>query len=311
MDDICTWDEVFTRKREAPNLIFLTLYWYLFNKPDYQSSIAKNLRKLKDERGFKDIPDSITKERNITTYIHEMEEYNLVGIRETRGKRDYYQALSFFYLDPFCVKTPELRSKTIDQHYEEYKNRIKELGIAVHNKKSMYSVASFSISRSNAVIPAQEVIKDYSLNPEGFLAFFFQGKRNYIALNDLIRKSFSGIDSLFYRFERGERNTANSELLDIEKALKIFDNNMLSLLKKYHFIEWYEGFELTDSIDLAQLDEKGIKYYWTVFCEHVGTAVSDAAARVMLIYTDFEFGRITFNKKKMKFEGEFTFITEQ
>ena len=264
---------------------------------------------MKEKEEFKDIPDSITKERNITTYIHEMEEYNLVGIRETRGRRDYYQALSFLYIDPFCARTPELRSKTIDQHFEEYKNRIKELGIPVQTSESKHHISSFSVSRSNAVIPAQEVFKDYSLSPEGFLAFLFQGKKNYIALNDLIRKSFYDVEFLFFNFGKREKDLADIQLLDIGKASKIFHNDKLTLIRKYHFIEWYEGLESSDSIDLA-LDESRIERLWREFCEHVSTDIQDAAMKIMLTYTDLEFGRITLNKETMKFEGEFTFGTE-
>lgn len=310
MDNICTWDEVFTRKKQAPNLIFLILYWYLFNKPDYQSNIADKLEKLKEKKEFKDIPDSITKARTITKYIHEMEEYNLIGIKETKRRRDYYQALSFPYIDPFCIKTPKLKASTINEHYEEYKKQIMELGIAKYKKFS--DVSSFCASRNNAVIPAQEIFKDFSLNPNTFLRFFFQGKRNYFALNDLIRECFSSLDYLiYYYYEKNKKKiqeTSEIQFIDIKKASKIFNYDIPDLIKKYHFIEWYEGIE---SIDSAKIDEEKIKKYWHELCEHVGTDAFDKAFAIMLIYTDLEFGRITFNKETLKFEGSMTFTTYQ
>lgn len=297
MNSVCTWDEVFTRKKKKPNMIFLILYWYLFNRSDYESNIVTEMRRLKKLKEFKDIPSSITEKSNITTYIGDMERYNLVGIKKKEGKRKYYQALSFFYMDPFCVKTPELRGKTIEEHYEEYKKCIIELGL---DKRP-----DFDTSRNNAVIPAQEVVHDFSSDVEKFMMLFFQKKGNIIIFYDLIREAFSDLDTILYAYEKDRTENLDLAVLDAHKAQKIFDYDKPSLLTRYHFVQWSNGSESKHEISV---DGSSLKRYWEDFTLHCSTNAFESVLHTMFLYTDLQFERISFNMEKMDFEGKKTFL---
>jgi hypothetical protein len=217
MVEVCTWDKAFTSKTH------IVLYWYLFNRPDYQLHIAKefaDLRRNSDE--FKgSIPVSLTYESNITNYLREMEEYNLVGIRSVEGRKHYYQALSFFYLDPFCIRTPKSKKKYINDHFEEYKECLRKLGlnfVKLGNKmeeitgEDIFSYILFRMDlndkvettylpffcnrRDSSVIPAQRIFQEYSCDLEEFMRRISHGKIDYIMLYELVRESFKQIHHL-------------------------------------------------------------------------------------------------------------------
>ena len=210
MNDICTWDEVFTRKKKDPNLTFLLLYWYLFNVSDFQGNIVEKMGDLKKLEEFNIIPNTLTEKSNITKYIGEMERYNLIGIKKKEGKRKYYQALSFFYLDPFCIKTPNSRGKTIEEHYKEYRSRIIKFGI---NRFS--DELKFNINRNNAVIPAQEIIKDLSSDLNKLMKFITHRKSDYLTLYDLIVLTFRDLNIFFHNYEY-----LHFEILDKKRVKK-------------------------------------------------------------------------------------------
>lgn len=217
MVEVYTWDKAFTGKTH------IVLYWYLFNRPDYQFHIAEefaNLRRNSDE--FKEsIPVSLTYESNITNYLREMEQYNLVGIRNVEGRKHYYQALSFFYLDSFCIRTPESKKKHINDHFEEYKGYLRKLGldfVKLGNKieeitgENIFSYIFFRMGlndrvettylpffcnrRDNSVIPAQRIFQEYSCDPKEFMRRISHEKIDYIMLYELIRESFKQIHDL-------------------------------------------------------------------------------------------------------------------
>lgn len=74
MVEICTWNEVTSKN-------YVILYWYLFNKPNYQRMIAEDIRELKKSEEFKEyIPSTLIYENNITRCLREMEESNLIAI---------------------------------------------------------------------------------------------------------------------------------------------------------------------------------------------------------------------------------------
>ncbi len=183
MVEICTWDEVFKLRRGNPNVIFLILYWYLFNKPDYQSNITKEMKELKKLKEFEDfIPHSIAEERNITRYIRKMEEYNLIGVKEIVEKRRIYQALSFFYQDVYCVKTPKSRGKMIAEHYKEYEGYL----------KGMKGYPG-DITYDRYAQGCQDIVAKLSSEPRKFM-HFLQRKADYITLLELIFDTFVEID---------------------------------------------------------------------------------------------------------------------
>jgi hypothetical protein len=216
MEKICTWDQVFTTRN------FVILYWYLFNKPNYQSGIAEDMRNLKKSEEFeKYIPSSLTYESNITNYLRKMEKHNLIGRINTEKKPYYFQALSFFYLDPFCIKTPNSRKKDIKTHFQEYSNHINELnfnrlgllqkigefigediisqlGFRLNRKGNLLlSHLSFvSNGKNNSIIPTQRIFQQYSCGPKEFMKKLSNEKIDYILLYELINLSFKQIHDL-------------------------------------------------------------------------------------------------------------------
>lgn len=295
MKSVCTWDEVFTRKKKTPNLIFLILYWYLFNKPDFQSGIAKSLGKLKNEDEFKIIPDSITTERNITAYIHEMEKYNLVGIREVRGRRDYYQALPFFYLDSFCIETPKLRANTIEEHYAEYESRMLQLGIDCCSDDCM----EFNVNTRNTVIPAQDIIKELSSDLDKLLKHIFRRKIDHLTLYDSIVLTFRDL-SLFFDFPSISR--LDFEILDRKKSEKMYsseDHDIVSLTEKFYL----KSAEIEELKKLNQRDwETQMVGYTDAFSLLPTCLITHIENEIIPVYEKLQSGRISFDTETLKFK---------
>lgn len=218
MVEVCTWDEVFSTYKKKANKNFVILYWYLFNKPDYQKNIADEMKRLiKLDEFKKNIPPSLTTQKNITKYFREMEERNLIGIKKTEDRKHYYQALSFFYIDPFCVKTPESNRRVIKSHYEEYSNNVNELKLETTNSSERgffcrsdgtlltlmklrpfyrFPYLSFQSGKDNSVIPAQRIFQYYSRKPEEFMKMVSMRNVNHITLYELIKEGVKDVISL-------------------------------------------------------------------------------------------------------------------
>jgi hypothetical protein len=205
MAEICTWDQVFTSKN------YVILYWYLFNKPSYQRMIAKDMEELKKSEEFKEyIPPTLIYENNITTYLRDMEESNLIAVRNIEGRKHFYQALSFFYLDPFCIKTPESKKKFIKDHFKEYSEYLINMNIEKSDQfderaKTImwrdiwesWSSQAFKFNRkNNSVIPAQKVFQEYSSEPKEFMKMISHSNVDYITLFELIEECFNEICGL-------------------------------------------------------------------------------------------------------------------
>lgn len=290
MVEIYTWDEVFRRKKGSPNLIFLTLYWYLFNKIGCQTQIVEDMRKLKEMKEFKDIPASVCEERNVTRYIRKMEEYNLISIREIKNRRFYYQALSFFYIDRFCIKLPKLRGRselgTFKEHYREYKKYVGKLKISLDSDEAFLS---FNTQRDNSVVPAQELVATYSSEPREFMKhLFLRRKRDYINLYFLILKTFEELWGIIeFCYSSKKEITSDFSILSTRKILETdFDTSFL--VKKSRYLRWSP--------------EENRKVNGKILRSHLGHVISHMSNYVVPRYESLELGYSSFNKETLEFE---------
>jgi hypothetical protein len=295
MKSVRTWDEVFTRRKKAPNLIFLILYWYLFNKPDFQSRITDNLRKLKDKDEFKIIPDSIITERNITAYIHEMEKYNLVGIKESKGRRDYYQVLPFFYLDPFCIETPRLRASTIEEHYIEYESCMLQLGMDRCSDDRL----EFNVNTRNTVIPAQDIIRELSSDLDRLLKHMFRRKIDYLTLYDSIVLTFR---DLRFFFDLSLISRLDFEILDRKKSEKMYsseDFDIVSLTEEFYLT----SAEIEELSKLNQRDwETHMMRYTDAFSSLPANLIAHIENKIIPVYERLHSGQISFDREALAFK---------
>jgi len=207
MIEVTPWDKVFTEYKGTKKGIFTILYWYLFNKPDYLTNIASEMKKMEKSGAFENFPKVITRKNTIGKSLHEMEEYNLIGrcgpddlrkydlIEEKIGKtrRVYFQTLSFFYIDLFCIKTPNSVKKQIEDHYEEYKGHIEDSKIAKYPYRTVFS---FDSPRNAPILPVQKIVQECSSRPEKFMKVISRGERNHIRLYELLIKTFEELESI-------------------------------------------------------------------------------------------------------------------
>lgn len=196
------------------------------------------------------IPASLTRERTINKYVGEMEETNLIGIRNIEGRKHFYQALSFFYLDPFCIKTPESKKKFIKDHFEEYIRNLKKLSLnhlkLIYkmeeitgediNSRILYRIAFDFQSlectylpfirngRNNSVIPAQRIFQEYSCDSKEFMRRIFYENVDYMMLYELIKESFRQIHDLCkYRAAWIDYEIDHYELIESERFEEAID----------------------------------------------------------------------------------------
>jgi hypothetical protein len=151
-----------------------------------------------------------------------MEETNLIGLRNVEGRKHFYQALSFFYLDPFCIKTPKSKKKSIKVHFREYIDNLRKLRLDNFklinkienitgediNSRILYRIApdlkSIDASylpfiyngRDNSIIPAQKIFQGYSCDSNEFMKNVFYKNIDYKMLYELIKESFRQIHDL-------------------------------------------------------------------------------------------------------------------
>lgn len=243
---ICPWSDVFTTYKKTENKIFVILYWYLFNRPDYQRAIAKAI-----EKNFRDFPKSTADSQLIGGYLAKMERFNLIsridienrklfGIADTHRRRIYYQALSFLYLDPFCIKTPHSQGKYIADHLKEYREYVKQLGV----DEKMDLMYAFNRSIDLSVVPLQKIFQKFSPEPEEFLMKIVENGMDFMTLYRLILESMRdtlNLLNLVARQERGGR-------------ILIFD------LRQGHFLPADDHVHVTDVLStLGSLDRDKIQ----------------------------------------------------
>jgi len=341
MVEFCPWNEVFGIYKRAENEAFVILYWYLFNKPDYQSNIVKEMKKL--EESFKNLPKGILHNRNIGKYLHKMEEYNLIGRLNTDKKPYYFQALSFFYVDPFCIKTPKSKEKDIKSHYKEYREYVDELWITKKKRghahiifgnnhlSTVYLLLSFNHYRNNSVVPAQKIVQDYALEPSKFMRKILRGERDHIALYELIIRSFTEVDYLFNptpRYIPMEVSKDQIEIPEVIEALKVC-NDFFKELENFKYPD-FQSFEILDKEKSTKLLEQsklslikryGIaewvheldkplpdnkikrreEMYWSWLRDH-GKTMKEWVECILRRYGKYEKKDISLNKKTLKFE---------
>ncbi|KYK35925.1 MAG: hypothetical protein AYK19_01590 [Theionarchaea archaeon DG-70-1] len=285
MVEICTWDEVFTKYTKKENISLVILYWYLFNKPDHQKNIATVMGNLREKDEFKEIiPSYLAYPNNIGSCLRKMEEHNLVGIEKIKNRKRIYQALSFFYLDPFCLKTPESIKVDIRTHHEEYINYVKGFNKQkagwIDSEKSRFvgdtywPFQAFSFRKDNSVIPAQKIFQYYSPEPEEFMKWISYEKIDYVVLYELIRDCFSDIstlcgsrkawideeDNFWNLMEEDDIEGADYlkndflaeyigpvKMLQWKKAGDIIDHMTVELIYRYGVVDWF-GSDLKEKL---------------------------------------------------------------
>lgn len=236
MVNYCTWDRIFKRKRGSIKM-FVLLYWYLFNKVDYQAGILKNFENLKqNEKKFEILPKSLDRVQKTSDYIHRMEKSNLIGRDETYKKDEkkhkniqYLQALSFFYLDPFCIRTPNMKGENIEAHYREYEKNMKIL------KRPCLSYP---------VEPMQKIFQEYSTEPEEFMNRILNMKWDYITLYELLQICYFNLYVLFYEAlspdSNRDLNQVDFEIIKFEEAKKLFNSDKTTVIAKYDYFGFVE-----------------------------------------------------------------------
>lgn len=296
MIEICTWDEVFTKYKEKESEIFVVLYWYLFNRPDYQNNIAKVMKKLREEKGFDDLPKSITESRLIGKYLHEMEDYNLIARTETDRMPYIFQVLHFFYSDMFCIKTPNSRGKDILDHYDEYERNLEQI-----DSSGCFSMIPFEGVKTCILVPSQKIFQDFSRQPEQFMKDISPGRKDIILLYSLIEKCFEQVSSLLglHVLLDEERRTKFRDtiakmydMLDREKISNIFTLSKSSIIEEYG---WLLGF---DYLEDGLTTEEG---RWTSFTRDISW-VEGAVKRQTELYSKFLRNQLYFNREKLNFE---------
>ncbi len=240
MAEYCTWADVFSSKK-GENEMFIILYWYLFNKPDCQVGILKTMDKLQRLRHFKNLPESLiskdSRRQGINKYIQHMEEYNLIGridynsrkllgIEDTSKRRIYFQALQFFYFDPFCVKTPRSRGKDVLSHFKEYEEYTKNSRVSKAFESVLFWTRmdwfwTFKGLKHCLVNEIQRVVQVYAPKPETFMSRIFPGKRDYLLLYELILKSFLDVEKL-----RNIENETEEEGVSVESEQEHFNSRL-------------------------------------------------------------------------------------
>lgn len=250
------WNEVFKTYKKAGTKIKVLLYWSLFNKPNYQGGIADKMGKIQTA-----LPSTVTDARAIGQALKEMEECNLIsrineneiglfGIKDSRENIKYFQALSFFYLDPFCIKTPKSKGKVIEDHYEEYINYIKErIPAPLLNYRQIYSFpdssldseyfpmpffAFDSLNKNCSVIPAQRIVQYYSSTSEKFMKAIISHGMNFLSLFELIKKSFEEALRIvkFYSSDLNEQFKLIDEFQEPDSFLILSPEKVISDITK-------------------------------------------------------------------------------
>lgn len=231
MTGYCTWKQAFVGEKGDIDMFFI-LYWYLFNKPDYQGGILKTMEKLKKSEVFKDLPKSLDRSQDIMKYIHKMEKNNLIGrdemLRMERNQRHksivYLQVLSFFYLDLFCIMTPNMKGRNIDAHYEEYEKNIKELGIPY---------------LANPIEPLQKILQEYSTEPDKFMKKIVNRKWDHLTLYELIGHNFLNLYTLFFEAfspnSSGNLNKVDYDIINEIEAKKLINSDKSKIIDKYDY----------------------------------------------------------------------------
>lgn len=325
MVEICTWDEVFTKYREKESEIFVALYWYLFNKPDYQTNIARVMKKLREEKGFDDLPKSITDSKLIGKYLHEMEEYNLIARIGTDRKPYIFQALHFLYSDIFCIKTPNSRGKDILAHYDEYERNLEQIPYIAEERRSLredlnytwkfpenvklaeygcvdrISLISFGTVKPCILVPLQKIFQDFSLQPEEFTEYISPGRKDLMLLYSLIEKCFLQVRrllSLHVLMEEERRISFRDtiamvyDMLDREKISRIFTLSKSSIVEKYGLLI---GFDMSGH---GLSTEKG---RWSAFMNDIFW-VENAVRNQRELYSKVLRNQLRFNRERLHFE---------
>lgn len=307
MIEVTPWDEVFTEYKGTKKGIFTILYWYLFNKPDYLTNIASEMKKMEKSGAFENFPKVITHKNTIGKPLHEMEEYNLIGrcgpddlrkydlIEEKIGKtrRVYFQALSFFYIDFFCIKTPNSVKKQIEDHYEEYKGHIGDSKIAKYPYRTVFS---FDSPRNAPILPVQEIVQGCSSRPEKFMKVISRGERDHIRLYELLIKTFEELESIskissvvsFLNTHLEDKNKSlytQSLIKEFERTFDILDGK--KVLNRYKLAK--EG-ALHDAVKILLRDPFEIK------------DTKKSVESLLELYKKVERGALSFNPKTWMFE---------
>jgi hypothetical protein len=197
MVEVIPWNMVFNLRNTEETKILFLLYWYFFNTPDYPTHLIDEVKTL--EKKY-DVPEGICHEGSISKYLKKMEEYNLISrvdydersliwIEDTRKSPTYYQALPFFYLDPFCITTPQSIGGNIEAHFQEYKKKIEKLQLISKNSYKFI----FNPHKNNTVLPAQILVQELSKEPREVLKYALKFDDKIIhclTLYTLIRDSY-------------------------------------------------------------------------------------------------------------------------
>ena len=277
--------------------MFIILYWYLFNKPDCQVGILKTMDELQRSRHFKNLPKSLiskdSRRQGINKYIQQMEEYNLIGridssskkllgIEDKNKKRIYFQALQFFYFDPFCLKTPRSRGKDVLSHFKEYEEYTKNPRVLRAFESVLYWTRmdwfwTLTDLKHCLVNGIQRVVQVYAPKPEIFMSRIFPGKKDYLLLYELILKSFLDVETL-----HNIENETEEEGVSIENEQEYFssrfkdvDLEMLDkdkILKDSFYHKYYEDrcFPRAEEIEIGlELVTKQIERYRMLQREHI------------------------------------------
>ncbi|MGD2248796.1 MAG: hypothetical protein PVF58_10365 [Candidatus Methanofastidiosia archaeon] len=312
MVEICPWNEVFTKYSESVNESLIILYWYLFNNPSYQRRIAEDMYELRESEEFKEkIPSYIAYENNIGNCIQKMEEHNLIGIERIENRKNIYQALSFFYLDPFCIKTPNSVKGDIESHYQEYKQNLLRDGTKIDSDWREYSEYIFNEQLNTSVMPAQKLIQQFSHSTKQFMKYLFsKNNRNYLCLYELIR-------STFFKFEAFDREGWNMlhdcNILEIEEIIRKsgiseFHNQEFNETTDYMALEriWYEA-GLEYGPNKSPTEKELQKTRWLEIClnnliNHVWEINENLELFIIPIYRQLELNQLYFNGETLQFE---------
>ena len=197
MIEVIPWNMIFNLQNAEETKILFLLYWYFFNNPDYPAHVFDEMKTLEEKN---EMPEMLCHEGAINKYLRKMEEYNLISrvdygeralvwIEDTRKSPIYYQALPFFYIDPFCITTPHSVGKNIEAHFQEYKKKIEKLQLMYKNSYKFI----FNPHQNNSILPAQILLQEFSKDPSEVLEYALQFNDKIIhclTLYTLIRDSY-------------------------------------------------------------------------------------------------------------------------
>lgn len=244
MFDVLPWNMIFNRKNTEETKILFLLYWYLFNHSDYPAHLLNEITLLEN---LCDLPEPLHQEGSITTYLHKMEEFNLISrvsydersqifIPDTRKNPVYYQALPFFYLDPFCITTPHAVGGTIKDHVQEYSEKIKRLRLISKNKKQNNSEYSFIFNphKNNTLLPAHLLIQAFSKPPPEVITYALQFSDNIVhclTLYTLIRDAYvelKALISLSHTHMLSLTDKASADTFTVNHSFTILDTDAIN-----------------------------------------------------------------------------------